>query len=434
MADDRDSGNTGEAAGHEHLRAVGDDALDEAGERVEDRGTFPWIEAETFRDILRQRSGRDDGDGIVGRAAVDEAHQRGDTQFCPPLAVDMPGQPPDDEFQTAVVADQFQHAPGQQRDDDEFAHRADAAADGGHPADPVVGARGPAEDTVDPDADSEDDDHVDPCEGRSDDEDIRNEFQPLHRIRIRHRMYIHPEQDIEDRHEQGGGRGNPQVGLELVLHRAALALGRRNRGVGDERKVVAEEGAADDDACHQGHTDAGFLGDTGSDRDQGDNRSHTGTDGHRDETGGEEEPRIQKPAGQEFQGEIDRRIDGPDVPGRRGKSACQDEDPDHQEDVLVAGPLGEDGDLRIDADARSDEEGEGRGDDEGGRDRYLVEVMRDKRGSQVDTQEHEKRAQRHPPADPLPGRLPMFCLFGMDHLISPFENCKDTSFLRIFAA
>ena len=38
IADDGDGGNAREAGGHQHLGAVGDDALDEAGEGVEEAG------------------------------------------------------------------------------------------------------------------------------------------------------------------------------------------------------------------------------------------------------------------------------------------------------------------------------------------------------------------------------------------------------------
>lgn len=50
-----------------------------------------------------------------------------------PLAADVAGQPGDDEVDAAVVADGFEHASGQQGDDDELAHAGDARSHGSEP-------------------------------------------------------------------------------------------------------------------------------------------------------------------------------------------------------------------------------------------------------------------------------------------------------------
>ena len=55
---------------------------------------------------------------------------------------------------------------------------------------------------------------------------------------------------------QGGRHGYLEVLAELVLHLAALALARRDGGVGDERQVVAEHRAAHDAGYAQRQVEA----------------------------------------------------------------------------------------------------------------------------------------------------------------------------------
>ena len=64
-----------ESGGHQHLGAVGDDSLYEAQEKISIGWRCGGIYLEPVRYILGDRAGHDEGDRIVGRAKVGEAHQ-----------------------------------------------------------------------------------------------------------------------------------------------------------------------------------------------------------------------------------------------------------------------------------------------------------------------------------------------------------------------
>ena len=123
-----------------------------------------------------------------------------------------------------------------------------------------------------------------------------------------------------------------------------MRLGGCDGGVRDEREIVAEEGAADDDGRYQGEAHAGVGGQSAREGDQGHDRAYAGANGQGNEAGGQEQPGEEKLGGQDGQGEVHRGIDGADGLGGAGKGPGQHENPNHQQDVLIARPFRKNGD------------------------------------------------------------------------------------------
>ena len=116
------------------MRTVRNDALHQAGECVQDAGRLPAIQVEALGNVFGYRSGGNNGDGVVCRTEVGDADKCGDAQFCSSFAFYMARQAGDDEVDSAIVADRFQHTAGKQGDDNQFTHSCDA---GSHGAEPV---------------------------------------------------------------------------------------------------------------------------------------------------------------------------------------------------------------------------------------------------------------------------------------------------------
>ena len=91
---------------------VRNDALYQAGECVQDAGCFPAVQMKTQGNVLGYRSGGNNGDGVVCRTEVGDADKCGDAQFCSSFAFYMARQEGDDEVDSAIVTDRFQHTAG----------------------------------------------------------------------------------------------------------------------------------------------------------------------------------------------------------------------------------------------------------------------------------------------------------------------------------
>ena len=124
MRDDGDGRDARELGGQEQLRAVGDEPLDKAGEGVEDAGRLARVELVALGDLSGDLARGEDSYGIVGRTEVGHGDEGGDGELSPALAIDATRELGEQVVDTAVVADQLQHPPRQQGDDDELAHAA----------------------------------------------------------------------------------------------------------------------------------------------------------------------------------------------------------------------------------------------------------------------------------------------------------------------
>lgn len=146
VGDDAGGRDGGKAGGHQHLCSIGDEALCKATEGVEETGTLATIDPKAGGNIVGNGAGGHDGDGIVGGAYIGEHDKGGNGQFGSTFALDTAGELLHDVVDAAIVADEFEHTPCQQGDDDEFAHAHDAFAHGVQPTEEIVTAEADAHD------------------------------------------------------------------------------------------------------------------------------------------------------------------------------------------------------------------------------------------------------------------------------------------------
>ena len=383
MADDAERRYGCQAGGDEHLGAVGDDALHEAREGVQDAGHLAAVELEMPADVARNGACGDDGDGVVGRTQVGDAHQGGNAQFGSPLAFDVIPDVVEDEVDATVVAYQFEQAACQQGDDNQLAHTDDAFAHGAEP----VEERHPRTEADEPrgqDAQRQDQQHVYACNGRSQDDEVGEHLHPLDSPRLRRRVEGQPLEDIVAHHQQGGGHHDARVDAKLVLHRAILRASGGDGGVGDERQVVAEERTAHHDGRHICQVYSGLFRQPYGHGRQGDNGAHARADGQGDEARGQEYARQQQVLGQDVERQVDRGVDGAHLLCALRKGSCQYEYPYHQQDVLVAGTDGEAEDALVEFQVPRGGYGVTRCQHKGHRDGDFIEIVHPKRCHQIE--------------------------------------------------
>ena len=87
-----------QAACHQHLCAIRNDALGKAGKGVEDAGRATRVDAEALRNLLGQIAHGENGDGVVCGAEISEDHQSCQTEFCATFARDALGEAFEDEI------------------------------------------------------------------------------------------------------------------------------------------------------------------------------------------------------------------------------------------------------------------------------------------------------------------------------------------------
>lgn len=389
VADDVERGDGGEAGGHEELCAVGDEALGKAAEGVEQRGAHAAVYAVAVGNVAGYGAHGDEGDGVVGGAEVGQDDEQGDGGLGTALAADAAGEHADEPVDAAIVAYEGEHAAGEEGDDDEFAHAHDALAHGAHPAHEVEAATGHADNAGQHDTDEEHDEHVHAHDGEDEHGKVGNDLVPLEQGHIGGNLYALAQDDVEHEDDEGRGGGEVDVGLELIVHADALSLRGHDGGVGDERQVVAKEGAAHDDGHDEGERRARLPGNAHGDGGEGYHGAYRGAYGEGDEAGGDEEAGQEHTVGQEAQGEVDGGVDGAHSTRCLGKGAGKDEDPYHEHEVLIARSAGEEGYTLLELEASGDTHGIGRSGEEGHGERHLVEVTGKDGAYQVDCHEDE---------------------------------------------
>ena len=388
--DDGCGRDAGEARRHQQLRPVRDQALHQAGEGVQQAGRLLRRHAEALRDVVRDAAGGDDRHGVVGRAEIGQADDAGDGRFGAAPAADALGERRDDEIEAAADADQLQQAAGEQGHDDQLGHPGDALSDGAQPVHPAQFAGEETEQRHERDAGREDHGDVEAAEGQRDDQQVRQRAIPFDGRRYGRLGHFPAPDHVEDGDGQEGRQDDAQVRAELVAHLAA----RRTRGgdgrIGDEGKVVAEEGAAHDDGGHIGLRDTALGGDAGPDGDQRHDGAHARAHRHRDEAGSHEQAGKQPARRHGAEHQRHGRVHGADLARGLREGARQQEDPDHQQDIGMPRSAGKGSQaLRQRAfrhgDAVNAREQERRGHG------YLVEVPRNHGGYEINQQENSQR-------------------------------------------
>ena len=301
IGQDADRVQRGQSGSHQHLGAVWYQPLCETGEGIQDAGAFPLVHTVFLRNVVGQRTYRDDGHRVVGRTEVDQADQGGYAQFRTPFGADMSRQDAQQIVDTPVVADQFHQAAGQHGDDDQFAHVGNALSHGREPLKQTVRFSQHADHAAQYQTQCQHDHHVHSDDGREQDDQVRNDLHPVDVRNGLRALDVYAHQDIKHEGDCRSRNHDLRVDLKLVTQFAALRTGGRNGRVGNERQVVAEEGTAHHDGHQLGHVGMGFLGDTGRNGRQGNDRTYRRTDGQRNEAGSQKDTSQQQIVRQEFQ-------------------------------------------------------------------------------------------------------------------------------------
>ena len=273
-------------------------------------------------DVLGYGAGGDDGNGVVGGAEIGDADQGGDAEFGSPLAADVAGQPGDDEVDAAVVADGFEHASGQQGDDDELAHAGDARSHGSEPVE-EGGAGIDTDNSGREDAQQQYQHDVDACYGRTQYDEVGDYLYPLDGLYLWWGRDGQSLKDIDAQYDKCCRYHNHKVDAELVPHHAVLRLGRCNGGVGYEGKIVSEERASHHDGNHVGQVDARLFRQPHGYGSQCDDSSYACSYREGDEAGGDEDARQQQVVRQYMQGQIYGRINWRPSAWRFGRMLLQ---------------------------------------------------------------------------------------------------------------
>lgn len=296
----------------------------------------------------------------------------------------------DDVVEAAVVADEFEHAGGEEGDDDEFAHAGHALSHGTNPVHEGAWGADEGDGSCGEEAEDEDFHDVHAAEGGAEDEEVGEDFEPLGFLGDGDGCEFPAQDDVEQEDEECGREDDGKVGLEFVLHGAALGAGGGDGGVGDEGEVIAEEGAADDTSGHEGERGACFICQSDGDGHEGDDGADGCADGEGDDAGGEEDAGKYHVGGEKGEGEVDSGIDRTDVFGRLGEGSGKDENPDHHHDVAMGCASGEAFDAFAEAARAADDEGPGAGGHEGDGDGHFVEVACHDGGGEVEQEEDEQ--------------------------------------------
>ena len=131
------------------------------------------------------------------------------------------------------------------------------------------------------------------------------------------------------------------------MRKFALGLGGRDGRVGNEGQVVTEHGAAEDDARTVGDTESGALREGDGDRDEDRDRADTGAHGHGDEGRDDEHAGDRHASGQELEQEVRGAGRAAGCLRDAAEHAGEQEDEDHDGDVVIADALRAEVDLLI---------------------------------------------------------------------------------------
>lgn len=384
-----------EAGSHEELSAVGDETLNDARACVEDAGASAVVNAIAVGKVLRDFAYAEDGDCVVGGAKVREAHEHSDATFGPSAATDTARELVDEVGDAAIDADKFQYATSNHRNQDEFAHAADAACHGRKPSFGIESAHADAYQSGKQVAYEQHDEHVLTHQRQYEYGEVGEHLDELRKCDVGRSIMpwrVDTHNQVNNRCEESGRQGDADVRLELVAHLYALRAGGNDGGVGDERQVVAKEctahGGRNDERCGN----ACFGSKSCCHRRERYDGAHGGADAHAHEAGGDEYPWQQHAFGQQREGEVHGSINSAHGLGTAGKGARHDEYPHHEEQIPMASTARKVVDAFVHAVAACDEQGIGCGEDEYEQQWHFVEILKADASRQEAGYEHRHRA------------------------------------------
>ena len=188
--------------------------------------------------------------------------------------------------------------------------------------------------------------HVDAAEGRDEDDEVRDGLPDVV-LEVAEVCRLVADHVDDEQRDERRRQSDEEVRLELVFHLDALGLGGRDGRVGNEGQVVTEHGAAEDDARTVGDTESGALREGDGDRDEDRDRADTGAHGHGDEGRDDEHAGDRHASGQELEQEVRGAGRAAGCLRDAAEHAGEQEDEDHDGDVVIADALRAEVDLLI---------------------------------------------------------------------------------------
>ena len=278
-----------EACSSQKLSAVGDESLSHRAEHIKKRGTAARRNAKLLADILGNRTGHNDGNGVVRGAEVDEQCQRRDTKLAAFRVTDAALDEVQDKFNAAVFLDESNDAGHDDRNNRDVIHGVDACTNMGKHFRCGEGACCQTNEHAQRSADNQDNENVDAADCTEKHDEIRND---LKQVVVKAAFYVElvslSEEEEESQRNNSSRQDNLKVFAEFVTHIAALRFDSSDGGIRDDGQVITKHGAADNGSSADSHRKAGFFADTGSDRRKCGYGADGGTHGYRNEAANDE--------------------------------------------------------------------------------------------------------------------------------------------------
>ena len=387
--------------GHEHLGAVGNHALEHAGEGIQDGCGLAPGDVVGLGHLVGDGVRHHDGHGVVGRGDVHGAHEQTHAQLAALAPLEHAFNAGEQGHETAVLANEGADGAYEHGHHGGLEHAGRSRA---HVPQKIGGrhrALGHHDDGAGQDAQQQHDEHVDAQNAAHQHDEVRNELDEV--VVVVHRARdVGSQGQRQDEHEghDGRGQGDLEVLAELVLHLAALALAGGDGGVGDERQVIAEHGAAHDRAHAQRQAEArGSRHGHGNGSDERDG-THRGAHGDGHEAADHEQHGHGELRRNDGQHEVGHRL-GRVAPHGAHEHAGGHEDEDHGDDGLIADATAHNHQLVIEGQLAVLEAGHQQRNKEDHHDGDVVEphgdahaVLEQNAEPQIQHEEHPDRQQR----------------------------------------
>ncbi len=333
--------------GDEHLRAVGENALEDAREGIEKRRGLSGADAVVFRHFLRDGVCHNDGDGIVRRGDIHRADEKSHAELSAAFAAEYALNAVEKRVKAAVFTNERTYRGDENGDHGGLEHARRARSHAREKRGEGDGTRGKHDDGARENGGKQDDKDVDADDTADEHEQIRDRFDELIALFL-DRTDIGTKREQKNEHEgdDGGGKNDGEVRAEFIPHRAPLTAAGGDGGIGNKGKVVPEHGAAHDRTDAKRHGEARRLRDgDGDGGDQGDGADR-GAHGGGNEAADEEQNAHGEARRNERKHEIGDALGGASADDA-DEDAREQEDEQHGDDVFVSDAAAHDGKLFI---------------------------------------------------------------------------------------
>lgn len=337
----------GRCNGDEHLCAIGDDALENARERIEDRCGLAARDIVGFRHVRRDGICHNNRHGVVRGCDIHASNQDAHAELAAFAVLERVLDGVEQPYEAAIFANERADGGDQNGDHRCFEHARCAGAHARKQIGCGGGSRCDHDNGAGKNAQKQNDENVDANNAARQNYQVRDELDKF--VFMNHcARDVRVERQHQNNHErcQCGRQRNLKVLAELVFHCASLTLARRDCRVRDERQVVAKHRATHNRRHAERQIEAGGSGHgNGNGRDER-NGAHRGSHGERNEAAHDKQNGHRKLRWNERKHEVRDAFGAVAAYGAYEYTGCH-EDEDHGDDCLVANAAPHNGQLVI---------------------------------------------------------------------------------------